>query len=235
MNKAINVFSGIIMAFFCVLVMSITYDLSISSSVSLKDLPFKEEICGGFALLIFLLGALRMKRRWQGVMDMKRFSNFSFVTHVAKSARNLSLLFTIAENVFIGFLIFFMYRTAELSPEYVLPMIIVLAILFIDNVIFSGQIRAGGNGFRVGVNKKVVAYFNREMYLFYYTGLKRIEMHQDMINFQYKGDLNLFLPLEVINKKDRKAFREAVVATMDNREKTEGKVVYMDDAFRVLE
>lgn len=235
MNKVINIFSGITMAVFCILVMAITYDLSISSTVSLKDLAYKEEICGGFALVILLLGVLRMRRRWQGFRDMKKFNNFTHVFYISKSAKNLSLLFTLVETGFIAALLFFMYSITKLEPAYVVPMLIVLAILFIDNVIFLTRIQAGGNSFRIGINDKVVAYFNREMHLYYYTGLKRIEKHQDMINFQYKEDLNLFLPLDVIQQKDRVIFKEKLIETMNQLEAKTGKSIYMDDGFRTIQ
>jgi len=236
MNKAINIISGAVLALYCILVMALIYDLTIATTVTLKGLPYKREICTGFALLIALLGFLRMKRRWQGALDMKRFSQFSFARNVAKPALNLSLLFTLAEAIFTLGLVIFLAKLAELSVDYVLPMIIVLCIIFIDALIFGAKIIRGGSSFRVGINDNAVAYFNREMHIFYFTGLLKIEIHQDMINFQYKENLNIFLPIEVLKKEDRVHFRDALIEQMEKlAQKKQGKDIYIDDAFRSLE
>ena len=67
----------------------------------------------------------------------------------------------------------------------------------------------------------------REMRLYFYTGLLRVELHQnDLISFKYKQDLVLFLPVEVIQKEDRKAFKEALIQQLNQ------KNIYFDDALR---
>ncbi len=235
MNKVINIFSGVVLALYCALVMALVYDLSFSSTVTLRGIPYKVEICTGFALLVLLLGILRIKRKWQGATDMSRFKNFQFERVVARPALNLSLVYTLAEAVFMGFLIYFLFQIAALWVELALPMILVISLLLLETLIFAVKIMRGGNAFRIGINKKAVAYFNREMHLFYFVGLIRVEMHQDMINFQYKDDLNLLLPIEVIKKEDRAAFRDALIDVLENKVmENKGKRIYIDDAFRKL-
>ncbi len=235
MNKVVNIFSGLILALFCALVMAIIYDLSISSTITIKSLPYKVEICTGLALLILLLGALRAKRRWQGAADMRKFDNFTYVTSVARPAMRYGIMFTAAEGVFLVGLIIFLAGLFKLSPQFVVPMLIVLSLLLVDTMLFIIQLIKGGNVFRLGLNDKVVAYFTREINLIYYTRLKRIEMHQDMINFQFEEDLNIFIPLSVIPKNDVVDFRNALIATMEKRMAQGAQPVYMDDAFRTLE
>lgn len=235
MNKVINVFSGIVLVIFTIFGMLIAFDLSFSSA-SLKGMPYTFEICAGFAVIVFLLGFLRIKRKWQGAADMKNFKGFHFVRQVAKSALNHSLVYAFAEAVFVLLAILVFSIMGKLEPNMMLPMIFVMALIFIEGVVFIIRIMRGGPAFRLGINKKAVAFFNREMQLFYYTGLKRIELHQDMINFQYKDDLNLLLPLQVIKTKDRTAFRDALIATLaEHTANTKGKNIYIDDAFRNME
>lgn len=236
MNKVINVFSGVVLAIYCALVMTLAYDLSISSMINLKGLPYKFEICTGFALLVFLLGALRIKRKWQGASDMRQFKNFVFARPVSRSSLNLSLVYSGAEIIFMGFLLFFLYLISMLTYDFVIVMVGVILILLSEALYFAFRIIKGGDSFRIGINKSAVAYFNREMHIFYFTGLKRIELHQDMINFQYKEDLNLLLPIEVIRKEDRIAFRDALIEVLNERSATKtGRLIYIDDAFRTLE
>lgn len=236
MNKVINVFSGVILAIYCALVMTLAFDLSLSSIVNLKALPFKFEICTGFALVIFLLGWLRIKRKWQGANDMRKFKNFVFARPVSRSALNLSLVYAFAEIVFMGFLLYFLSLISNLAYDYVIVMMGVIGLLLAESLFFAFRIIKGGDSFRVGINKSAVAYFNREMHIFYFTGLKRVELHQDMINFQYKEDLNLLLPIEVIRKEDRVAFREVLIEVLNERSASKkGRLIYIDDAFRTLE
>jgi hypothetical protein len=215
--------------------MLIVFDLSFSSA-SLKGMPYTFEICFGFAVIIFLMGFLRIKRKWQGAADMKNFKGFHFVRQVSKPALNSSLIYAYAEGVFIIVAISLYLIMADLEPDLMLPMVVVLGFILIESIVFIARIMRGGISFRLGINKKAVAYFNREMNLFYYTGLKRIELHQDMINFQYRDDLNLLLPVQVIKPEDRAAFRDALIATLNEyTEKTKGKNIYIDDAFRNFE
>lgn len=235
MNKVINIFSGLILAIFTIFAMLIVFDLSFSTA-TLKGMPYTFEICLGFTVIIFLMGFLRMKRKWQGAKDMKHFKGFHFVRQVAKPALNSALIYAYAEAVFIIIAIILFTIMARLEPNLMLPMVAVLAFILFEGIIFIARIMRGGISFRLGINKKAVAFFNREMNLYYYTGLKRIELHQDMINFQYKDDLNLLLPVQVIKPEDRAAFRDALIATLqEHTAKIKGKNIYIDDAFRNFE
>lgn len=235
MNKVINIFSGIILAIFTIFSMLIVFDLSFSSA-TLKGMPYTFEICLGFAVIIFLMGFLRIKRKWQGATDMKHFKGFHFVRQVSKPGLNSSLIYAYAEAVFIIIAIMVYWIMADLEPNLMLPMLVVLLFLLLEGIIFIARIMRGGPSFRLGINKKAVAFFNREMNLFYYTGLRRIEIHQDMINFQYKNDLNLLLPVQIIKSEDRVAFRDALIATLEEYTvNIKGKNIYIDDAFRNFE
>ncbi|MFT5818934.1 MAG: hypothetical protein ACI8ZM_000155 [Crocinitomix sp.] len=235
MNKVINVFSGIVLAIFTIFSMLIVFDLSFSSA-TLKGMPYTFEICLSFAVVIFLLGFLRIKRKWQGAADMKHFKGFHFVRQVSKPGLNHSLIYAYAEAVFIIVAIFVFWIMWHLEPRLMLPMLIVMLFLLLEGIVFIARLMRGGPAFRLGINSKAVAFFNREMNLFYYTGLRRIEIHQDMINFQYKDDLNLLLPLQIIKVEDRVAFRDALIATLEEHTATnKGKNIYIDDAFRNLE
>ena len=57
-----------------------------------------------------------------------------------------------------------------------------------------------------------------------------------MINFQYKDDLNLLFPLQVIKTEDRTDFRDALINTLEKHAaNNKGKNIYIDDAFRNME
>lgn len=234
MHKVVNIFSGVVLVAYGILVMAIIYDLSISS-FSVKAMPYQTEICTAMAVLVLLLGVLRIRRKWQGANDMRKFKSFNYVWNVSSVRLNLQLLYNVGEVIAMGLALYFLFNLLTLSVDLIVPMIAVLSILLIESVFFALKILSKGPAFRLGIDKKAVAYYDREMHIYYFTGLKRVEMHQDMVNFQYRDDLNLFLPLDAIKEEDRKAFRDAIIETMENYQNEKGKIIYIDDAFRNLE
>ncbi|MEZ4923183.1 MAG: hypothetical protein R2780_08450 [Crocinitomicaceae bacterium] len=225
MNKVVNVFSLIILTVFTLLGMTIIFDLSISN-FHLKAMPFKMEVMSALALLVFLLGILRIRRRWQGIKDMSQFKQFELDMNVSKAFIKREKLFTFMEIMFMSAAIIIYIRLSLLDFDLMIVMIAVLSVLVAESMVFLSRIEEGKT-FRIGMNAKVIAYFGREMHLFFYTGLQRVEMYQsDTISFKYKDGLVLFLPIVVINEKDRLLFRETLVSILDE------KNIYYDDALR---
>jgi len=206
--------------------MVVVLDLSISN-IHLKGMPYKMQVFAGLAVLVLLLGLIRWKRRWQAMRDMKRYTHFKFVTPVAKKHRMHGFIVTIIEIVFFAATILVCSVFIELEPTYVYPMIMVLAVLIAEALVFAFLQYKGGRAFVVGFDDKVMAYFDREIHLFYYEGLQRVELYQkDLINLGYKEELNLGFETTVIPEADRKAFRDAFI------QKLEAKNIYVDDSLR---
>lgn len=226
MNRVVNIFSFLLLGAFCLVMMIVVLDLSFSTW-NMKGMPYQREIFTGIALLIFLLGLIRIQRRWQGMRDMKRYKSFSFKAPLAKKHRNMGILLTVLEAVFylagIGVCTIFL----ELEPTYVYPMMLVLAILSLESLVFIfTQIKAG-SAFMIGIDDNVIAYFDREIHLFYYTGMQRAELYQkDLINLGYRDDLNLGLETTTLEDSDRAAFRDALI------QKLESKNIYVEDSLR---
>jgi hypothetical protein len=226
MNRVINIFTFLVLIVFSLMVMIVVFDLSMSN-LHLKGMPYKREIFTGMALLVFLLGLIRMQRRWQGMRDMKRYSSFKLVVPVDKKHRMLGFIVTLIEVFFFSAAILVCCLFITLEPLYVYPMILVLSILIAESLVFAFRQYKGGKAFVVGFDDNVMAYFDREMHLFYYTGLERVELYQkDLINLGYREELNLGFETTVISDTDRKAFRDAFVQTLET------KNVHVDDSLR---
>ena len=229
MNRTINIFSGIALLLLFVLLSAVIFDFSISN-ISLRGLPLKFEIFTGIAFVIFLLGLVRAKRRWQGVRDMKNYKNFVFSKQASAKSLKFASLFSVLEILGMGFGLLYAANLYQVSPDYVLPIIIVLGVLILESIIFFIKLSGKGESFKYGIDDQVVAYFVREMNLIYYKGLLKVELYQkDMINFQYKNDLNIIFPTNVIDKEDRAEFRDQLIKILED------KNVYIDDAFRTWE
>lgn len=226
MNKVVNVFSIVVLTIFTLMSMVIIFDLSISN-FHLKGLPYQAEILSSLAVLFFLLGILRVRRRWQGFKDMKNFSQFAFVSKVSDVHIKRARIFTSLEVLFMLSAMVLFYRLYLIEPDLMIVMLCVLGILAVETIVFLARIKRGAPSFRVGINSRVIAFFGREMYLYYYSGLRRVELHQkDLISFKYKDDLVLFFPANVLDQEDRIPFREELLKQLEQ------KNIYFDDALR---
>lgn len=191
-------------------------------------MPYKVETMSLLALVVFLLGLLRVRRRWQGIKDMNNFEAFEVDFNVSKAFLKRERMITFFEILFMLSALAFFIRLSMLDLNLMIFMIGTLSVLAAESIIFILTIKPGKT-FRIGLNNKVIAYFGREMHLYFYTGLQRVELHQnDTISFKYEGDLVLFLPISVIKPEDLAKFREAMVKQLD------AKNIYYDDAIRNL-
>lgn len=216
----------LLLAIFTLIALTIIFDLAISN-IHLKGMPYKYEIMTGISLLFFLVGLLRVKARWQGFKDMKSFKQFDFESKISKTFSKRSMNYTVLEILFMCGALTLFIRLWMLESNLMISIILVIAILILESLVFLMALKAKGKSFRIGLNDKVIGYFAREMKLFYYEGLQRVELHQsDLISFKYKGDLVLFLPTSVLEDKDIPKFKAALIEQLD------AKNIYFDDRFR---
>jgi hypothetical protein len=226
MNKSVNILTFILLAAFSLMAITVIFDLEVSN-IHLRGLKYQEYIFPGFAALVLLVGALRIKNRWQGWNDMRKFSTFEFSASVSKTFKARALSFTLLEAMFITGAILLYVRMSKLDSAIVTPMIIVLLVLLVETLIYFIRIWAGGKGFRVGLSDKVIAHFGRESKLYFFEGLQRVQLHQsDLISFKYRDNLVLFLPTNVLADEDKEKFRDTLIQILEK------KNIYFDDRFR---
>jgi hypothetical protein len=226
MNKGINILSFVLLFAFGFLAAAVIYDLEISN-LHLRGMKYKEIIFPAFAVVVLAVGLLRAKNRWQGWNDMRLFKNFKFETEISKTFKTRSISFTFLEMMFMSAAIYFFVKMGKLDFDLVIPMIVVMVILLIESLLFLMRLNAGGDGFRIGISDKVIAYFARESRLIFYEGLRRVELHQsDQISFKYKDDLVIFLQTNVIPEDQKEGFKKALIEILEE------KNIYFDDGLR---
>ena len=98
MNNVVNGFSLIVLLIWSFFAIGSINDLNFSV-YSIRSIPFLEQIVYGLTAIVFLLGLIRIKRRWEAVRDMKAFSKFIYTTQLSKKSINLSTVFFIAERL----------------------------------------------------------------------------------------------------------------------------------------
>jgi len=225
MNKVINLFSLFLLVLYFFFTIGSLYELGYSV-YKVSEIPFINHIITGLSILVLLVGLIRIRRRREGKKDIRGFSKFTFETPISNQLKQNGTLFLAIEIIFALFFIVILLVSYPIDNNYyILPMLTILAILASENIVYLIQFITDKTDFKIGISNQLVAYFDREMHLYYYDGLQRIEIYHGMINFKYKKDLNLFLNLDVIpddKKHDFLTELQSVVAT---------KNVFFDDSF----
>ena len=225
MNKIVNIFSLILLITFTFFTVGSLYDLGFSV-YKVNDIPYVKAIVSGLSFLVLILGIIRIKRRWEGKKDISKFSKFTFHTAISRRQKKQASLFIAIEVIFACFFVIIFTTIMSMDEHYyVLPMLIIVLFLAIENLIYLILFLKDNKTFQIGISDQLIAYFDREMHLYYYDGLQRIEIYQDMINFKYKKDLNLFLNLQIVPEKELYPFLDKLKTTL------ESKHIFFDDSF----
>lgn len=222
MNRAINilllVFSMPAMAF----TIFVAFDLPIDFlNTSAGLLEYRDKVFLVLALLLLLLVIRRSVSRWVGVSMTRKPERFIWCAPIGKERKKQVRLFLILEAV-VAFV--FAGVSYELTHE-AWPIAGAYGLLFLDQIIFM---LVAPTWFRVGVTQKAVVVADREVKVLYFSGLRRIEVHQQTLYFEYIEDLQLFFPINCIAEGDYTNFRNAVEGRV-NREK-----VFFSEKFKDL-
>lgn len=223
MNRSINILLLLVsfpaMAFEIIVGFDITNEFVMPEEAEANFRPFLIfTIC---AVVLFLLIARRSFSRWTGVFMTRRPERFIWSTKIGKERMKQVVLFLIMEAVIAGFFTGISYWLTPLAW----PITLAYAFLFADQLIFTLVARPW---FRVGVTHKAVVVSDRELRILYFSGLRRIETHQQTLYFEYIEDLQLFFPLNCIPEGKHGEFREVVASRVD-RDK-----VFFSEKFRNL-
>jgi len=227
MNKVINSFSLVVILVWCFFALGSINDLNFSV-YTIKSIPFITEIVYVLTAIVLLMGLLRIKRRWEGIKDIKKFSKFVYSTRLSKKSIGLSTVFLIIEIVFMIFFILLSLDAYLMDKgTLLLPMFAVLTFLSIESIVFLVKLRTDPD-IKLGVNKNLIAYFDREMHIYYFDGLQQISVYQNRLHFKYKTDLHLFMELDIIPKDELPAFKSALDSVLQD------KPMFFDESYREL-
>lgn len=217
MNKTVNILLLLLLVGFTAVAMGVVFDLSIST-MSWRNIPYLAGLFTIVPLLILAVGSIRASNRWKGWRDMERYRDFEQTFAVSALFMKRSITFTLIEMFFAIAALTVFARLAQWEAQRMVPALSVTALLLVELSIFLLRLYRGGRGFRVGVNQEIIVYFDREVHAFFYEGLQRVELYSSgVIRFQYRDDLVRLFPVELIEKEDRIAFRNALVAVFEKK------------------
>ncbi|ASS50246.1 MAG: hypothetical protein A3D31_11815 [Candidatus Fluviicola riflensis] len=222
MNRAINLLLLVISFPTMAFAIIVGFDLPIEFlHTTGEQLEHREIIFICFAALSLILILRRSASRWVGVGMTRKPERFIWCTDIGQERKKQVRMYLIIEAVIALIFALAIYRiTSEAWP-----IAVVYGLLFLDQLVF---LLIAMPWFRVGVTHKAVVVADREVKVLYFSGLRRVESHQQTIYFEYIEELQLFFPTNCLPEGKYGEFREAL-ETRVNRDR-----VYFSDKFKEL-
>lgn len=222
MNRAINLLLLVVSFPAVAFAIFVGFDLPIEFLHSTAaQLPYRGVI---FICLAAALLALILKRsvsRWVGVGMTRKPERFLWYADIGKERKKQVRMYLVIEAITA---LVFAYTTYSLTPE-AWPLTLVYTLLFLDQLLF---LLVATPWFRVGITHKALVVADREVRVLYFSGLRRVESHQQTVYFEYIEELQLFFPTNCIPEGKYGDFRTAL-ETRVNRDR-----VYFSDKFKDL-
>jgi hypothetical protein len=173
-------------------------------------LPYRFEILLGLGLFILILNVRRSVRRWMGMRLVNQTEKFKW--NQPMSEKRIKRVRTY--NFMEGFVMLFIAITLYIvSPEAWMPAI-GFVFCTVDNLIFT-VVGVRGNRFRAGITSKAVITADRDVNLVYFSGLRKVTIHQQSMFFDYIKNLQLSFPVDCLNEEQRDEFFSALESQLD--------------------
>lgn len=214
MNKFINV----ILLFLAIptMVLSIFVGMNLPIEflkTSGAQLPYSFEIFLTLGILFFVIILRRSVRRWMGVKMVSNTEKYKWNEAMGEDRKKRVYLYQSLEALLMTFAALSLYTVCK---DAWLP---ACAFMFgaIDNIIFMFM-GMQKNIYRIGLTSKAIVVADRDVKVVYFSGLRKVTIHQQTVFFDYIKDLQCTFPLNCIDEKDRTNFKNSLEAQLD-REK----------------
>lgn len=220
MNRSIN----ILLLFFSfpafLFTIFLAFDIHVAN-VNLAELSFQLYIFLGIAMLLLLLMIRRSSNRWVGVLMTRKPERFLWSTPISKERKKNVRLFLIMEAI----VALFACIASITLTNHAWPLTVVYGLMVLDQLVF---LAVAQSWFRVGITHKAVVVADREVRVLYFSGLRRVEVHQQTLYFEYIEDLQLSFPLNCIPEDQIADFRQHLEGRV-NRDR-----VFFSEKFKQL-
>lgn len=174
------------------------------------QITYQFEIFLGFGILLLIINVRRSVRRWMGMRIVNQRDKFLWNQPVSLERKKRVNVYTILEA--------FVMLCVGSALYYVTKSAILPAIAFwyasADNLVFL-WIGSMKHRFRAGITKKAVVVADRDVSVLYFSGLRKVTIHQDSVYFDYIQSLQLSFPLDCIEENERDQFFSTLEAQLD--------------------
>lgn len=180
----------------------IGFDLPIESlHTSGRQMPFRFEVFLSIGLLFLIINLRRSIRRWMGMRLVNQISKFKWNEPVSKDRKQRIIVYNLLEALVMFFVGTTLY---SICSDSWMP---ASAFWFgaTDNILFL-VIGLRKNRFRSGITSKAVIVADRDVSLIYFSGLRKVSIHQQSVFFDYIKGLQLSFPIDCMEKEQRESF-----------------------------
>lgn len=211
MNRFINALLLFILFPTMGLAIFVGFDLPIESLHTTGALmPYKKIVFTCLGLLLLIIALRRTVRRWMGMNLVLKISRFKWNEEAGSERLKRITVYTLMEGIVFLSVAIGLYIV---TPYAWLPAV-AFATVFLDNIIFL-VVGRWKKGFRVGITPKAVIMADRDVQLVYFSGLRKVSVHQDSVYFDYINDLQLNFPIDAIDPQKRDVFFDHLNAQLD--------------------
>ncbi len=174
------------------------------------QLPYQFETFLGIGLILFIINFRRSIRRWMGMSLVSKTAKFQFNSEVSSERKKRIITYNLLEALIMASVAYGLY---SLTVKAWMP---AAGLLFctIDNLIFT-FVGIRGKKFRIGVTSKVVMLADRDVQVIYFTGLRKVSIHQQSIYFDYIKELQLDIPTDAVPSEQAGQFFDTIEANVD--------------------
>lgn len=206
------------MAFTIVVGFDITIEFFRTSG---KFIPYQKTVFASFAGLFFLMGIRRSSKRWSGVRMVNQIAKYQWNEPVDKQRVTQVNMYLIIEAI-LHMMVSFVFLL--LTPKSIWIACVFFA-LGLDHLFFCiiGNVK---KLWRVGVTNKAVVVADRDFKVLYFSGLRKVSVHQQSIFFDYIKELQLSFPTQCIKPENRQSF----VTKLE--EKVDRDKVFFSESFK---
>lgn len=212
MNRIVNALLIFILFPTMLLTIIVGFDLPVGLlKTSGANIPYSFEIFLGLGLLILVIILRRTIRRWMGLIIVSKQKKFKWNSLVSSTRKKRVITYLLLEALTFTFISIALYNVTEKAW---MP---ALAFGFgaLDHILFA-IIGSMAKGFRVGLSSKALIVADREVTVMYFTGLRKVSIHQQSIYFDYIKGLQLSFPSDCIEESDRSTFFDMLEKQIDS-------------------
>ena len=209
MNSFINVLSLVVTFPIIALGIFIGFDIPIDSlGITGSEIPYNFEIFAGLGFILFIIQLRRTTRRWMALSMVSKLDRFQWNKPVSLSRKKRVATYNLIEVTVMAVLSVGLY---SITKESLIPALIFL-VFSVDSFVFT---LVGRNKYRVGLSTKAILVADREIILIYFTGLRKVAIHQQTVYFDYINNLQLTFPLDCIEEENKQEFFEGLHKVID--------------------
>jgi hypothetical protein len=187
----------------------IGFDIPFDSlGITGSEIPYRFELFAGLGFILFIIQLRRTTRRWMALSMVSKLDRFQWNKPVSLSRKKRVATYNLIEVTVMAVLSVGLYT---ITKESLIPAIIFL-VFSADSFVFT---LVGRNKYRVGLSTKAILVADREIILIYFTGLRKVAIHQQTVYFDYINNLQLTFPLDCIEEENKQEFFEGLHKVID--------------------